>query len=93
MSSTDLKVLGTSLKFSSLFKVFKNTNLISYRLTTVCMNTDFHELFLIFICATKMKIKSVSSDVQRTVTCEPVSLALMGDAGTAWEESVQLLTS
>lgn len=49
--------------------------------------------FLIFICAIKMKIKSVSSDVQRTVTWEPVSLALMGDAGTAWEENVQLLTS
>lgn len=91
MSSTDLKVLGTSLKFNSLFKV--NTIFISYHLNTMCMYTDFHELLLILICAIKTKIKSVSSDVQRTVTWEPVSLALMGDAGAAWEEDVQLLTS
>lgn len=98
MSSTNLLyrhdascVLSREPNFRQVAKM--NMNFISYSSTTVYAYTDFHELLLIFICAIKTKIKSVSSDVQRTVTWELVSLALMGDAGTAWEENVQLLTS
>lgn len=73
MSSTNLLyrpdasfVLSRDLNFRLVPKM--NMNFISYSLTTMYTYTDFHELLLIFICAIKTKIKSVSSDVQRTVT-------------------------